>query len=143
MDQFDEYQKLMRYKYGYHSFFIIVVLAIINLNLELFFDVQWAETKTLEFMLFIFIAIGYSIAMNTFTGAYFAKNQNPKRFAAVFSLLGIANVIISSSPHSPLISDGLLTSNSIILASGLMWTTIPLAYFAKFVVDKRRETEDE
>ena len=142
MDQFDEYQKLMRYKYGYQSFFVTIVLSIVNFNLDLFFDIQWAETKSLEFMLIIFISIGYSIVMNVYKGAYFAKHQNPVRFTAVFFILGIANIIISSSPHSPLISDGLITLNSVVVVYGLIWTAVPLAYLTRMLVDKRRELKD-
>ncbi|PRY76202.1 hypothetical protein CLV38_13233 [Alkalibacterium olivapovliticus] len=38
MKYYDEYQKLLRYKYGYHSFLIIIVLSVINFNLTLFME---------------------------------------------------------------------------------------------------------
>ncbi|WP_368645392.1 hypothetical protein AB4027_11125 [Alkalibacterium putridalgicola] len=142
MDNFDEYQKLMRYKYGYHSFFIIVALSIINFNLELFYDIQWAETKSLEFMLFIFLAAGYSIVMNVYKGAYFTKKQNSNMYAVIFLFIGIANFYLSISPYSPLIIDGLLTSNIIKLVNGLIWTSLPVAYFTRQLVDKKRNEND-
>lgn len=138
MNQFDEYQKLMRYKYGYHSFFIIVALSIINFNLELFYDIQWAETKSLEYILFIFLAIGYSIVMNVYKGAYFTKKQNSHLYAFIFLFIGLANFYLSTSSYSPLIIDGLLTSNIIKLVNGLIWTSIPVAYFTRLLVEKRR-----
>ncbi|WP_423190216.1 hypothetical protein ACO1PF_04930 [Alkalibacterium sp. f15] len=142
MNQFDEYQKFMRYKYGYHSFFIIVALSIINFNLELFYDIQWAETKSLEFILFIFLAVGYSIVMNVYKGAYFTKKQNSNVYAFIFLFIGLANFYLSTSPYSPLMIDGLLTSNNIMLVNGLIWTSIPSAYFTRILVEKRREREE-
>ncbi|WP_423190218.1 hypothetical protein ACO1PF_04940 [Alkalibacterium sp. f15] len=142
MNQFDEYQKMMRYKYGYHSFFIIAVLSIVNFNLEVFFDIQWAETKSLEFILFIFLAVGYSIVMNVYKGAHFTKKQNSNVYAFFFLFTGLATIYLSASPYSPLMIDGLLTSNSIMLVSGLIWTSIPVAYFTRLLVDKRRNEND-
>lgn len=142
MDQFDEYQKFMRYKYGYHSFFIIVALSLINFNLELFYDIQWAETKSLEFILFVFLAVGYSIVMNVYKGAYFTKKQNSNLYAFIFLFIGLANFYLSTSPYSPLMIDGLITSNSIKLVNGLIWTSLSVAYFTRHLVDKRRDSKD-
>lgn len=142
MTGYDEYQKLMRYKYGYHSFMIILVLSIINFNLTVFMELQWAESKSLEFMLLIFLAIGYSIVMNIYKGAYFAKHQNSKMYAFIFFLLGIANIYLSSSPYSPLITDGLVTLNSIMLISGMLWISIPVAYLTRIFVEKRRASKE-
>lgn len=142
MTGYDEYQKLMRYKYGYHSFMIILVLSIINFNLTVFMELQWAESKSLEFMLLIFLAIGYSIVMNIYKGAYFAKHQNSKMYTVFFFLLGIANIYLSSSPYSPLITDGLVTLNSIMLISGMLWISIPVAYLTRIFVEKRRASKE-
>lgn len=142
MKNFDEYQRLMRYKYGYHSFLIILVLGVLNFNINLFIDIQWAETQPLEFMLLIFIAVGYSIVMNIYKGAYFTKHQNSKMYAIIFFLLGLVNIYLSSSPYSPLIIDGRLSSNSIMLVSGMLWISIPIAYLTRVIVEKRRESSD-
>ncbi|OJF90777.1 hypothetical protein [Alkalibacterium sp. 20] len=142
MTNYDEYQKFMRYKYGYHSFAIILILTVLNFNLDLIFNLQWAETKSLEFMLLIFLAIGYSIVMNIYKGAYFSKKQNPKIYAVIFFFLGLANIYLSFSPYSPLISDGLVTSNSMMLVSGLLWISIPVAYLTRIIVEKKRDEKD-
>lgn len=142
MNQFDEYQKSLRHKYGYHSFMIILVLAITNFSLHLFYDFQWGETQSLEFILLLFLAIAYSIFMNVYKGAYFPKNEKAVRLTLLLCFGGIFNIYLSFSPHSPLIVNGLLTTNSVILVSGLIWLSIPSAYFTRILVEKRREREE-
>ncbi len=142
MKYYDEYQKLLRYKYGYHSFLIIIVLSVINFNLTLFMDTQWAETKYLEFMLLLFFAAGYSIVMNVYKGSYFTRHQSVKMYS-VFFLLGLVNLYLSSSPYSPLIKDGLITSNSIMFVNALIFISMPIAFLSRIVVEKRLNSDDD
>ncbi|GEK91120.1 hypothetical protein AKA01nite_07420 [Alkalibacterium kapii] len=76
MNQFDEYQKLIRYKFGTYSFVLLAVLIFLNYFLTFIFEIQWAETKELEFMLIAFISVLYLTAMSVYKGAYFKKSIN-------------------------------------------------------------------
>lgn len=142
MDPFDEYQRSLRHKYGYHSFLIIFVLGIINFNLHLFFDFQWGETQSLEFVLLLFFGVAYSIVMNIYNGAYFPKKQKALRLTLLFGFAGISNIYLSFSPHSPLIINGLLTTNSFMLVSGLVWLSIPSAYLTRILMEKKQAREE-
>ena len=57
MKQYDEYQKFMRYKYGYYSFMTLILLIVSNYILGLIFEVQWAQTKELETIIITFITV--------------------------------------------------------------------------------------
>lgn len=142
MDQFDEYQKLMRYKYGAYSFIFLMVLIMINYFLSLFLEIQWAETKELEFLLLLFIALGYFIVMSVYKGAFFYQKYKPTVYSFVYFLLGLMNIYLSFSPDFLLITDGLVSFNIIMLLSGLIWFLIPAAYFTRVLVEKRRDLND-
>lgn len=112
---------------------------MINYFLSSFLEIQWAESKELEFVLLIFIALGYFMMKSIYKGAYFYNKSNPTVFAVIFLLLGLANIYLSSSSlRTPMIVDGLVTFNSIMLVSGLLWISIPVAHFTRVLVDKRR-----
>ncbi|GAB2318901.1 hypothetical protein IRB23SM22_11590 [Alkalibacterium sp. s-m-22] len=84
MGNFDEYQKLLRYKYGSQAFMILISLQFINFGLGLFTDFQWGETRETEYILLIFIPILYSLVMYIYHGAYFLKHQNGKLYSILF-----------------------------------------------------------
>lgn len=142
MTNYDEYQKFIRYKYGHHSFLLVLILVFINSWLSLFRDIQWAETKELETMLLIFIAVIYSIVMNTYHGAYFNRKQSPKIYAFIFFILGIVNIYLALSPYTPLIVDRKVTLHSLTGVSAILWLSIPAAYLMRRFVDIKREKED-
>lgn len=144
MDQFDEYQKLMRYKYGAYSFIFLMLLIMINYLLSLVFEVQWAETKELEFFLLISIALGYFIVMSVYKGAFFHQKYKPTVYSVIYFFLGLMNIYVSFSVS--VIKDGRVTFNSIMLINGVLWFLIPAAYIIREFVEKRRdsmELEDE
>lgn len=141
MNDFDEYQKLIRYQYGTYSFILLLVLTFVNYFLSFIFEIQWAETKELEFMLLAFISVLYFTAMSVYKGAYFRKKQRPTVNASLFTLVGLINIYISVSSSTPLIKNGQVTFNSITLVSGLFLITVPIAYLTRIIVEKRKEAE--
>ncbi|WP_143009229.1 hypothetical protein [Alkalibacterium thalassium] len=50
---------------------------------------------------------------------------------------------LSFSPHTPMIVDGQLTFNVMMLMSGIVWLAIPITYFVKLVVEKRRDAKED
>ena len=78
MTNFDEYQKLLRYKHGHHAFLITMFLMFTNFIIDLSSDFQWAETKELETIIFMFIGIIYSVALNTYHGLILTKNKTQR-----------------------------------------------------------------
>lgn len=143
MGNFDEYQKLLRYKYGSHAFMILISLQFINFGLGLFTDFQWGETREAEYILLIFIPILYSLIMYIYHGAYFLKNQNGKLYSILFFIIGILLISQGFSPYADIVSDGLVTLNAIGPVSGLIWISISLSYVVRNLVEKRKEADEE
>ncbi|MCC5890890.1 MAG: hypothetical protein JJU01_09980, partial [Alkalibacterium sp.] len=119
-----------------------LVLGMINFSLHLFYDFQWAQTQGLEFLLLLFLAVTYSLVMNIYKGSYFHKKQKASRYALLALFIGLSHTYLSLSPHSPLLINGLLTANSIMLVSGLIWLSTFAAYFTRVLVEKRRDREE-
>ena len=142
MTNFDEYQKLLRYKHGHHAFLITMFLMFTNFIIDLSSDFQWAETKELESIIFMFVGIIYSVALNTYHGAYFDKKQNPKKYALIFFLLGIMNLYLTFSSSHSLLVDGRVSKNTIMAFSAVLWLSIPAAYILRKLVEKIRKEED-
>lgn len=67
--QYDEYQKFMRYKYGYYSFMTLILLIVSNYILGLIFEVQWAQTKELETIIITFITVLFFINISVYHNA--------------------------------------------------------------------------
>lgn len=143
MKNYDEYQKFMRYKYSSHSFSIFTTLWIVNYFFSFILDIQWAESQHLETLLLIFIAVAYFLFMNTYRGSYFTKSQSPIFYSVLFFVLSILNIRLSFSPYTSLIINGQVTSNVINLAAGAIWLTIPIAYIARIIVEKKRNSNDD
>ncbi|GEK91119.1 hypothetical protein [Alkalibacterium kapii] len=139
MDGFDEYQKLIRYQYGTYSFILLSVLTFVNYFLSFIFEIQWAETKELEFILLAFGTAVYFVAMSVYKGAYFRKKQRPKVNVFLFTLIGLAHIYLSISYSTPIILEGYVTFNSITLVPGLLFISIPLAYLTRVAVEKRND----
>lgn len=143
MKYLDEYQKFMRYKYGHHAFAIVLTLTILNMIISSAYDIQWAQTKEIESMVIMVIAVFYAIIMSIYRGAYFAKWENPIFYSIIFLFIGLMNFYLSFSPHTPMIVDGQLTLNVMMLMSGIVWLAIPITYFVKLVVEKRRDAKED
>lgn len=95
MKYYDEYQKFMRYKYGHHAFAIVLTLTILNMIISSAYDIQWAQTKEIESIVIIVLAVFYAIIMSIYRGAYFAKWENPIFYSIIF-----LSKIADSSPTS-------------------------------------------
>jgi low temperature requirement protein LtrA len=78
MKQYDEYQKLIRYKYGYYSFISLIGLIILNYFLGLFPNLQWGATREIEMLIIIGVVILFFGNISVYHHAYFRKNDNKK-----------------------------------------------------------------
>lgn len=144
MNQYDEYQKQMRYKYDSHAFMILIVLVFANFMFTYFNDFHWADPIGLEYLVLCFVAVTYSVLMYIYRGAYFTKRQNGKLYAGLFFVIGLLNIYTSFSPYSPaVVADGKLTFNVIMPFSGMLFMLISLAYVAKLLSEKRKENSED
>lgn len=121
MKQYDEYQKYYNYKYGFHSFNILMLSILINSSLATF-EIQWAETRELEYALLVFPALYYSLLMNIYKGSYYKKNSLSALNSFFLGLWGVifSLWIIFMGPDI-LSSSGQVASGIVPLLLGLMW----------------------
>ncbi|MBM6613830.1 hypothetical protein JTF06_02840 [Desemzia sp. RIT804] len=147
MKKYDEYQKLMRYKYGYYSFNLLVGLLVLNTLLGIIFDAQWGETKEVEMLFILFLVMLFFVILSVYHNAYFRKNDNVKGYIWLFLVTGIINLHSSfqvrALDFSNTLVEGKVSSDFIYTFGGLIWLAIPITYFVRNAVDKRRERKNE
>lgn len=114
----------------------------INYTLSTFLDLQWAETKELEYILLVYPAFFYSTITHIYHGAYYKKHQMSTLNTFFLALSGLFITLISLSETEPLILDGQVTSDIIFPLLGLLWLTSSVTYLVKRILDKRRAAEE-
>lgn len=145
MKKYDEYQKLMRYKYGYYSFILLVSLLVLNNILDIFFNLQWGETKEVETLFIMFSVMLFFIILSVYHNAYFKKNDDVKAYIWIFLITGIINLYSSFDlenfePGNT--SNGKISTDAVYTFGGLIWLAIPITYFIRNEIDKRREDKN-
>lgn len=139
MKQYDEYQKYYNYKYGFHSFNILMFLLFINFTLSTFLETQWAETKELEYILLVFPAVAYSLIMNIYRGSYYKKNSLSELHSFFIGLWGLGFSLWTIFLGPNILSNGQITSNIVFLLLGAMWFLGALVHLTKSIIEKRRK----
>ncbi|MCC5894385.1 MAG: hypothetical protein JJU16_02910 [Alkalibacterium sp.] len=142
MKKYDEYQKFMRYKYGSHSFHILWFLIFANYTFGTIYNIQWAETKELEYILLAYIAIFYTLIMYVYHGAYYKKNQLSILNTLFAGIFGFFYLFWSLSVHLDFISDGRITFNITLPFLGVMWLSTSVAYLIRHLAEKRKDVRD-
>jgi len=143
MKQYDEYQKLMRYKYGYYSFISLIGLIMLNYFLGLSPNLQWGATKELEILIILFLVVLFFINISIYHHAYFRKNDNKKGISLLFLLTGLFSLYITFliMPEE-IIIDEKIGSGAISLFSGLLFLSIPITTFIRNRIDKKMEKKE-
>ena len=146
MKQYDEYQKFMRYKYGYYSFMTLILLIVSNYILGLIFEVQWAQTKELETIIITLITVLFFINISVYHNAYFRNNEDKKGSIIGLLFLGIFNIFVAYQSLSvypeDFILNGKIGEGLIQFFSGLMFLSIPITYFIRDKIDKKRSARE-
>jgi len=135
---YDEYQKHLRHKYGYYSFFILAFSLMINFV----FDFQWGQTDELEVTLILMAVANYFLVMTVYHGSYFSKFESSIGFSILFFIIGGLNIRSSFSEYSEMIVDGQVTSDATLFVLGIGWLLIPITYSIKTIVEKKRNAQD-
>lgn len=145
MKDYDEYQKIMRYKYGYYSLNLLLVLLMINLILKFLLDSQWDETKELETLFIIGIVGLFFSGLTVYHNADFGKNDNVRWNLLADILLGIFYTImfLPTAIDNPknFVVNGKLTYDSFYILLGMIFFTRPVIYFIRKGIDKLRDKE--
>ncbi|WP_028274689.1 hypothetical protein [Atopococcus tabaci] len=139
ISEFDEYQKFLRYKYGYHSFGILFALLAVNH----FVDYPWAQSTEEETMILASVVANYFVVRLVFGGAYYGKRENPVLASLVAFVPGLLHLSAYLTGQSVLFENGRLADNAFVFFSALFWMSIPITYVVRAVVDKIRERKED
>lgn len=146
MKKYDEYQKLMRYKCGYYSFIFLNCMLGLNAFLGIQFNVQWGETKELELLMIILLALWFFNVSCVYNHAYYRKGEEKRWALWLFLVLGITHLCLvigtDHSPSEPIFSDGKIGFKLIHLLSPITLLSISVPYFIRDLIDKKKDIID-
>ena len=134
--QYDEYQRLVRYKNGYYAFHLMVILAFLNMFITAISNQQWAQDSLVENSFIITIPIMFMNIRNTWQGSQLDMREKPFITYGIAILLGLSWFWIVSQSSVPLIENGLVTIQAPQLLFGLVWLSIPVTYILRYFFDK-------
>ncbi len=139
--KFDEYQKNIRYKYGYYSFFVLLVLMFIDSFVSS--EVVWAEPMVKWFIL-ILVPMLYLTTMTALKGAYIPFNKEKISFKTniINLLLAVLWLFMGMMQYKrygieALIKNGILQTNLIYFVNFFIFIYIAMLTF--YIQRKNKE----
>ena len=136
----------MRYKCGYYSFIFLNCLLGLNAFLGIQFNLQWGETKELELLIIILLALCFFNVSCVYNHAYYRKGEEKRWALWLFLVLGLIHLLLVvstyNSPSEPIFSDGKIGFKLIHLLSPITLLAISVPYFMRDLIDKRKESND-
>ncbi|GAB2324078.1 hypothetical protein IRB23M11_17000 [Alkalibacterium sp. m-11] len=141
MKEYDEYQNFKRYRNGFYALWILVSLYMGNLVLTGLTDIQWAETHRLESTIIIVFSVTCMTVLNVYTGAHFAKWENPIIISIISIISGLLFMSSSILSYQPIIEDGKLTMHATSLLVGLNFLALPVTYLVRISVEKIKDAK--
>lgn len=140
-NNYDEYQMMIRYKYGYYAFFIMMILTLINQFVVAHH--VWAS-PFVQTLVIIHIVSMYLTTMYIFKNAYISKKErNPFVTIGSTLFLGIINwaYIILWRPNIPFYKDYYLQDNIVPLLMAIFFSYISLVLLIHYFISKKKEQE--
>lgn len=146
MKQYDEYQKLMRYKYGYYSFIYLISLLALNYILGLFFNFHWGATKETEMLIIMFVVVIFYANISVYHNAYFRKKDDKKSYSWLLLIIGLLGLYTTYQTFlvrpEEIMINGKINEGATQFFSGIMFVSIPITYFIKNKIDEKRERKE-
>lgn len=143
MKDFDEYQRMMRYRNGHHSFFLTLALILLNVLIEMMRGIGWGVSNSVETLVIFSVSIIFFNVMNTLQGAYFRKAEKPLWGNLGILTAGVIYCLIyfdsNPNPAQELLLDGKVTIRAVQFLVILNAFSIPLTYFIKYFIDRKNE----
>ena len=133
--QYDEYQRLLRYKNGCYAFYLINILLFMNQLITYIGEIEWAQDSFIEYLVIIMIPIMFMNIRNTWQGSHFGRKEQPSVANILNLLLGLTYFWLAINRKQPLIEEGLVTLQTTQLMLGLVWISMPITYFIKYFRD--------
>ncbi|SEL23819.1 hypothetical protein SAMN04488700_0385 [Carnobacterium iners] len=147
MKQYDEYQKLMRYKYGYYSFIYLISLLGLNYLLGLFFNLQWGATKETEMLIIMFVVVIFFTNISVYHNAYFRKKDDKKVYSWLLLIVGLFSLYTTYQTFLIMLEEiminGKINEGATRFLSGSLLVSIPITYFIKNKIDKKIEIKEQ
>lgn len=138
---YDEYQMMVRYKYGYYALFLLIGLIVTNQFIVAFH--VWAS-PFLQTLVMLYIVGIYLITMYIFKNAYIGKKErSPFRTIAYMGFVGVINFayIILLRPDFPFYKDNHLQDNIGTLLAAIFFSYISVILFINYYINKKKEEE--
>ncbi len=142
--KFDERQKLLRSQAYQVAFWVLIGYLCANGLFSLATGMEWADLMTNSF-------IGICIAMTVFVviciknDAYFAINQRPWAYMALFSVLIIVNLAMGLfnviDEDTSFFTDGMLNYHAMSFVVALMLFVGLIALIARRIHEKRKNAQ--
>lgn len=141
----DERQLMNRYKIGFQSFMLTLILLLLDILIQDVFKLIWASHFACTVFLF-YIMLTFFAVRCIFADSYFAENQRRSvRNLMVFSLLGGVfvgiNIIAAVlSGRFLLMENNMLSDKTITVVTSVWMIAVPLCYFGKKLHDRREQS---
>lgn len=146
-EPYDEYQMMMRHKIGYQSFFLLVILLVVNAFVGESY--KWASPSMQTFVLIIITTFIFVTRLN-FSNAY--ENKLTKLpldspiFYIVFGVVEIVYFVFFSSQGTEVINQifiqHYIPEGVLMLFTGVFFIYLGVIMFVKRFLDKREETRE-
>jgi len=135
-ENYDERQKLVNYRLGFHALIIVYVLLIVNALIKSTGDFTWADPVS-EMMILITLPGIYYITRSIFNDAYMGKRDTLKKNVLTFLFLALIFVLASVFVYDEPVVDGQLTSTAAPLIAAGFFIIISILHGVKLAMDKR------
>lgn len=148
MKKYDEYQVLMMYKCGHHSFNLLIGLLLVNvfLGVRLGSRWEWGTTKEVEVLVILLIALLFNTIISVYHNAWYTKENEKRGHMWFFLIMGTLHLIFIStifiSKPNSLLTDGKVGFEIFKLMPALLGLSISIPYFIREWNEKRMEKNE-
>ncbi len=137
-ENYDERQKLVNYRLGFHGLMIIYVLLIVNALIKSVVGITWADPIA-EMMVLIALPGLYYITRSIFNDAYMGRRDTLKKNVMTFLILAVIFILASVFIYDEPVVDGMLTSTAAPLIAAGFFIIISLLHGVKLAIDSKSE----
>ena len=136
---FDERQKLIRYKIISVAYFILIGYLFIVCELSIFIDIKFASLADIV-ITGIALSGTFLTVMMIFKDCYLGRFESKKLITAgmIFFILLIIYNVKTLIEKDGIISNGKLNDNYIMFCVSFMWGIISISFFIKEILNRKK-----
>ncbi len=142
--ELDERQLMNRYKIGFQSFMLTLILLLLDILIQDVFKLTWASHFACTVFLFYIMLTFFAIRC-IFSDSYFAESQrhSVRNLMAFFLLGGVfvgINIIAAVLGGRFLfMENNMLSDKTITVVTSVWMIAVPLCYFGKKLHDRKED----